>query len=554
MIAREIALPASAIGVGLKPAHFAEILGARPALNFFEIHAENYMASGGPAHRWLSALAEIHPLSLHGVGLSLGSSEKLDAGHLARLKRLERLYRPALVSEHLAWCSFAGAYFPDLLPLPYDESALRRTADKISAVQEVLGRAILIENPATYLRFQGDALAEPQFLDELAGMTGCGLLLDVANVHVAATNHGFDSRAYFDAFPLHRVAEIHLAGSAEIADADGSLLIDDHGSAVKPEVWTLYEDVLRRAGPRPTLIEWDNHVPDFSTLLAEAEKARAVQGSIRALTPNLSTRHPGVTPPKIVATEKTDEAGAERWPISQHEFAAALRDPAAPIPALFAPCDTPARFAIYRNNSAMSVREALKEQFPTVLRMIGDEAFSGLARAYGREHFPNSPVLGEYGGGFLKFLENFAEIQEQTPYLPDLARLDWAWLAALRAAEAEPAPLSALAAIDPERIAGTRAELHPSLTLIESDWPLLALRAADRVPVMEWRGGAVLALRPGADALLAPCPTGAASFVAALLRGEPLGPATEQTGQDFDFGAVLVELTRLGAFTRFLQE
>ena len=238
------------------------------------------MSAGGPPHRWLAALAEIYPLSVHGVGLSLGSAEKLDPERLARLARVVSLYRPALVSEHLAWSDFSGRAFPDLLPLPYDEANCRRVAEKIDAAQTALGRAILIENPATYLRFEADALAKRNFWTSFAQRSGCGLLLDVNNVHVSAVNHGFDARAYLDAFPLERVGEIHLAGFAEARDAHGAFLIDDHGGQVSEEVWALYARVLRRAGPRPTLIEWDNEVPEWPVLLAETQKAGAIIGAL----------------------------------------------------------------------------------------------------------------------------------------------------------------------------------------------------------------------------------------------------------------------------------
>jgi uncharacterized protein (UPF0276 family) len=271
-------LAATDAGAGLKPAHYAEILATRPEIGFFEIHAENYMAAGGPAHRWLAAIGETYPLSVHGVGLSLGSSEPLDRDRLARLARVVSLYRPALVSEHLAWSDFSGRAFPDLLPLPYDDASLRRTAEKIETTQEALRRAILIENPATYLRFAGDGLAETQFLAELCARSGCGLLLDVNNVHVSAVNHGFSAAEYLDAFPYAHVAEIHLAGFAEARDAGGAFLIDNHGGAVSDEVWALYRKVIRRAGPRPTLVEWDNDVPQWGVLHEETLKASAILG------------------------------------------------------------------------------------------------------------------------------------------------------------------------------------------------------------------------------------------------------------------------------------
>lgn len=267
-------------GLGLKPEHYAAILSERPDVGFFEIHAENYMGAGGPPHRWLAAIAERHPLSLHGVGLSIGSPEPLDRAHLARLRRLVDLYRPASFSEHLAWSTHESTFLNDLLPLPYTPATLARVADHVDEVQQALGRRMLLENPSTYVLFEESSIDEIDFLDAVAERTGCGLLLDVNNVMVSCVNHGLDPVAYVERFPLHRVGEIHLAGYDETVDAIGDrLLIDAHGSAVRPDVFALYLHTLARGGSRPTLVEWDNDVPDFATLL---EEAAAVDAALAA--------------------------------------------------------------------------------------------------------------------------------------------------------------------------------------------------------------------------------------------------------------------------------
>lgn len=263
-------------GLGLKPQHYRVVVETRPDIGFFEVHAENYMGAGGPPHRWLEAIRNHYPLSLHGVGLSLGAPERLDREHLARLAALERRYRPGLVSEHLAWSTHAGAFLDDLLPLPCTRETLALVCDHVDETQQVLGRRILIENPATYVRFAGAEMTETDFLAELALRTGCGLLLDVANVRVCAVNHGFDPYAYLDAFPLERVEEIHLAGAAPARDARGApLLIDAHDRVVAEEVWALHAYALSRIGPRPSLIEWDNDIPDWPVLAAQARRADA---------------------------------------------------------------------------------------------------------------------------------------------------------------------------------------------------------------------------------------------------------------------------------------
>ncbi|NMG00473.1 DUF692 domain-containing protein [Aromatoleum toluolicum] len=271
--ARADTLPARA-GLGLKPAHFGEVLATRPGLGFFEVHAENYMVPGGPFHHALTRIREHYPLSLHGVGLSIGGPGPLDGAHLERLAALLRRYEPQSFSEHLAWSSHGGVFLNDLLPVPYTSETLRRVCGHIDTVQSRLGRRMLLENPATYIEFAASTWAEGDFIAEVVRRTGCGLLLDVNNLYVACANHGRDALAGLDALPLHAVGEIHLAGFATQQDADGApLLIDSHGSPVAQAVWDLYDAALARVGAQPTLIERDNDIPPFAVLLAEAKQA-----------------------------------------------------------------------------------------------------------------------------------------------------------------------------------------------------------------------------------------------------------------------------------------
>ena len=276
-------LTAKGVGVGFKAEHFDSIMSERPALGFFEVHAENYMGAGGPPHQRLQAIRELYPLSLHGVGLNIGSPEPLDRAHLARLAAVAARYEPALVSEHLAWSSHGGAYLSDLLPLPYTDETLQRVCEHVDAVQAALKRRILMENPSTYVAFGETTMAETEFLAEMAKQTGCGLLLDVNNVFVSAANHGFDPRRYLSDFPLASVGEIHLAGCADDADDAGlPLLIDAHNSPVRAGVWALYAEAVRRLGAKPTLIEWDNELPDWPVLHAEARRAADVMQAAAA--------------------------------------------------------------------------------------------------------------------------------------------------------------------------------------------------------------------------------------------------------------------------------
>ena len=269
----------SGTGIGLRSPHLDEILATRPAVGWLEVHAENYMG-GGPALRGLERLRPDYPLSVHGVGLSLGSADGLDARHLERLARLVERLEPALVSEHLAWSVTGGAYLNHLLPLPYTEESLAVVSEHVERVQTRLGRRLLVENPSGYLRFRGAGIPEADFLAALVRRTGCGLLCDVNNIHVTCANLGGDPDDYLAALPAEAIGEIHLAGHA-VNDADGhTILIDDHGSPVAPAVWALYERALARFGPRPTLIEWDTDVPPLAVLLAEAaEAARRLAGT-----------------------------------------------------------------------------------------------------------------------------------------------------------------------------------------------------------------------------------------------------------------------------------
>jgi len=272
----ESGLPAVAVGVGLRHSHMQAFLDERPATGFLEVHSENYFSDGGPRRRALDILRQAYPISLHGVGLSLGSAEGLSADHLARLASLAAEIEPALLSEHLSWSVAEGQYLNDLLPLPYTEESLAVVCANIARAQDAVKRQILLENPSSYLEFADSVIPEAEFLAEIVRRSGCGLLLDVNNIYVTARNHGLDASAYLAALLGEAVGEIHLAGHARRDVGGETLLIDDHGSAVADPVWTLYEETLTLIGPRPTLIEWDSNLPPLAVLLGEAEKARAL--------------------------------------------------------------------------------------------------------------------------------------------------------------------------------------------------------------------------------------------------------------------------------------
>ena len=263
-------------GLGLKPQHYDAAHACSAHGLWFEVHPENYLVSGGPRLAWLEAIRERHAISLHGVSLSLAADARPDTVHLARLADLARRMQPALVSEHLAWSYWSGAYHPDLLPFPRTHQALARIADNISITQDVLNRPIAVENPSHYLMIDGHEWGEIDFLAELTRRTGCGLLLDVNNVYVSARNLKFDPAHYVDNFPASAIMEIHLAGHTQDPNLGVALLIDSHDAPVSDEVWALYERLIQRIGPRPTLIERDDKLPAFEALLDERTRAATI--------------------------------------------------------------------------------------------------------------------------------------------------------------------------------------------------------------------------------------------------------------------------------------
>lgn len=265
-------LPARA-GVGFKAEHAKDIFGNAPAVGWFEIHPENYMVAGGPRLAMLEELCAHYPVSMHGVGLSLGGGEKLSENHLADLKRLVDRFDPAMVSEHIAWSSHEGLYMADLLPTPMTKTSLDQLVQAIEIVQDYIGRRILIENPTSYMPLPQNSIPELDFITEAARRSGCGLLIDVNNVYISAHNLGFDAKAFIDAVPGDLVGEIHLAGHEQDANPDDDVLIDTHSRPVADPVWALFEQLISRIGPRPTLIEWDNDVPGWDVLAAEAALA-----------------------------------------------------------------------------------------------------------------------------------------------------------------------------------------------------------------------------------------------------------------------------------------
>ena len=274
---RAMQVPIDRAGVGFKPNYFEELMTKNHTIGWFEIHAENYMLDGGPVRRQLEHLLQSYPVSCHGVGLSIGSSEPLDTAHLKRLKMLIDWLEPAIFSEHLAWSSHAGAFFNDLLPLPYTQKTLQQVVSHIDEVQELLNVKMLLENPSTYIDFTSHEMSEVEFITSVIKQTGCGLLLDVNNVYVSCINQNYSATDYLAGLPMEAVGEIHLAGHyVDKNDREDLILIDSHNAPISQAVWELYEDIISHHGALPTLVEWDGDLPAFDILAHEAELARHI--------------------------------------------------------------------------------------------------------------------------------------------------------------------------------------------------------------------------------------------------------------------------------------
>lgn len=272
-------IPAEPVGIGLRYPHYQEVLETDLNLGWLEVHPENYF--GGGAHRhFLSEARKSYNLSLHAVGLSLGSDQPVDENHLAQFKELIDIYQPFNVSDHASWSASGNAHLNDLLPLPYTQESLDKLARNVERAMEVFGRKMLIENPSSYVAFAGNEMHEDVFMNRLAEMTGCGILLDLNNIYVQAHNHGYDAWAYIETIDKRHVGEMHLAGHIEQEAGDGVILVDTHSRPVKGDVWDLYKHAVKHVGVVPTLIEWDTDIPDLATLVGEADKARAILADI----------------------------------------------------------------------------------------------------------------------------------------------------------------------------------------------------------------------------------------------------------------------------------
>jgi uncharacterized protein (UPF0276 family) len=521
------------IGVGLRAPHYRDFLEQRPKVDWLEVHTENYFDRGSRDSHVLQQLREHYPISLHGVGLGIGSARGFSARHLERVREVVDRIEPVLVSEHLCWGAVDDRHLNDLLPLPLTPEALDLVCERVHRVQDVLRRRILLENVSTYVRYRADAMGETEFLAEVARRTGCGVLLDVNNLYVNQCNHGEDALQAMRSVEPDSVGEIHLAGHLVTDEA----VIDHHGARVDDKVWRLYEHALDRFGSVPTLIEWDTDIPALEVLLAEAQRARDA----------VARRHEVSCGPVHAAVGTAGHSLAG----TQQRFARALLDRNEERDALqlFAGDQALAeqRFALYRGNLTGSWNKVMASVYPVLRALVGEEFFEGLVRAYGKAFPSKSGDLNEYGASFADFLQGFDHVADY-PYFPDVARLEWAAHRAYYAEPSDPFDTSRLAALAPEDFDRARVRLHPACTLIASRWAIADIWLAHQpdascaLPSDVEADAFAITARPHWKAEVVKLDAAAFALLSTLRDGGTLGAAVDAAldiDEAFDLGAFL---------------
>jgi uncharacterized protein (UPF0276 family) len=538
------------VGIGLRAPHYRQVLEQRPFADWLEVHTENYLDRSGWDWHVLQQVRRDYAVSLHGVGLGLGSLRGFSESHLERVRALVEQVEPCLVSEHLCWAAVHDRQLNDLLPLALNQSVLDLLCERVERVQEVLRRSILIENVSTYVRFAGDAMSEAQFMDALARRTGCRLLLDVNNLYVNQCNHGEDALAAIGAIAPGSVGEIHLAGHLVTPEA----VIDHHGAQVAEPVWALYKVALERFGKVPTLIEWDTDIPALEVLLAETDKARA----LAAIYPVLDVVAPAGAAVGAVDASPQTSAAAEQQDIQQ-EFSNALFDSTneAPLLASFkAAAHAGHRLALYRGNLTATWAKTLSSAYPVLRRLVGEEFFTALTRVYGMANPSDSPDLNHFGAGFAGFLETFEHVA-QYPYLPDMARLEWALHRGHYAQDATGLAAASLDAVGPEQLEQARLQLHPACTVLASQWDIAGLWLAHQgegegdFPAAFHEGSRYLVARPRWKCALLPLGEGEHAALTALAAGATFGEALDhafEVNEQFDMGRWLASCIEHSVF------
>jgi len=516
---------AQGVGVGLRAPHYRQFLEQRPRAAWLEVHTENYLDQACGDFHVLQELRRDYAISLHGVGLGLGSARGFSTGHLARIASLAQRIQPVLVSEHLCWSAVFDRHLNDLLPLALNHAALDLLEERVGRMQDALGRTILLENVSSFVRFADDAMSEAEFLAALAHRTGCGLLLDVNNLYVNQCNHEEDAMAALAAIAPGTVGEIHLAGHLVTPDA----VVDHHGAIVADPVWRLYEAALSRFGAIPTLIEWDTDIPPLEVLLAEAAKAAAISARFPPANVHLGVRNKGGHFPS--------SSGAA-LAAQQQSFSDALFAPAAEAALQLKHAE---RFALYRGNLTSTWRKALAAAYPVIAQLVGEEFFTALAREYGRAHPSDSGDLNRFGGHFEPFLRSFEHVQD-LPYLPDMARLEWQ-LHRMHYANHEP-PLQAQH-IDPQTVEEQTFPWQATAQLFESEWSIVPLWLAHQrgpFPQKMDEPSRALLSRPEWTAQVTPLQAPEYAALQALKEGKTFGAALDAAfalDEDFNVAASL---------------
>ncbi len=503
-------------GIGLRAPHYRQFLEQRSPVAWLEVHTENYLDQAGGDFHVLQELRRDYPISLHGVGLGLGSARGFSEAHLQRVASLARRIEPALVSEHLCWNAIFDRHLNDLLPLALNHAALDLLEERVGRLQDALGRIILLENVSSFVRFADDAMSEAEFLAALARRTGCGLLLDVNNLYVNQCNHEEDALAALQAIAPGTVGEIHLAGHLVTPDA----VVDHHGAVVADPVWRLYEAAMARFGVVPTLIEWDTDIPPLEILLGEARKADAI--AARHAPTNFPTElsvHPGVRH----QGGQSLQAGNDALAGQQQAFSDALFAPAAEAGLQLKHAE---RFGLYRGNLVSTWGKALGAAYPVIAQLVGDEFFSALAREYGRAHPSDSGDLNRFGAHFEAFLSGFEHVRE-LPYLSDMARLEWQLHRIHYAVHEE-----ALQAqdIDPQTVEQCTFAWQPTARLFESSWAVVPLWLAHQggpFPEKMDAPSRALLSRPQWTAQVTPLPAPDYAALQALEEGKTFGDALD---------------------------
>ncbi|MFT3741682.1 MAG: DUF692 family protein [Gammaproteobacteria bacterium] len=451
------------IGLGLRACHYAEILAHRPSVPWFEAISENYLPNSPILRQSLIAIRQFYPMVLHGVGLSLGSTDPLNWHYLRQLKALAQCIHPAWISDHLSWTSFQGQYFHELLPLPYTEEAIAHVVSRIQQVQDFLGQQILIENVSSYLSYTDSGMPEWEFINAIAQQADCFILLDINNIYVSGHNHGFNPEHYLLSIDRSRVKQLHLAGFQDCQ----THLLDTHGTAVAQPVWDLYQKAKQYLGDIPAAIEWDNAIPAFSEL--ELERAKAYQAVPHSYSPEMS----------CISAESDSASFQPCYTLHHTEalIAAALNqqtslpeDMVKSIP----PLDTTTRLTIYRHSFTTALAQSLSHIFTVCQQVVGESFFGHMALAYVAKTPSTSPDIEEYGLDFADFIQCY-EPAASLPYLPDLARLEWAWHKALRSPNYSPLSVHALQSIPDTQHAHVVFKLPPGSTLLRSPYPLLKI-------------------------------------------------------------------------------